>query len=113
MNWLFLSVFILPLALLIWPQSRLAGIVTGLGAVAGGILIGWMFNTLGFLSRNMHSIALGRLQGAAVAGIYSRAEAIRGLMVDNLLLAPNLVAAPGLARLQDQPERYRRFYRRA
>lgn len=41
--------FILPLALLIWPQSRVAGMLTALGSVIAGTLVDWIYGALGYV----------------------------------------------------------------
>lgn len=48
-NWLLVSAFALPLVLLIWPQSRLIGIVTALASVVAGTGVGWMFDAMGYV----------------------------------------------------------------
>lgn len=49
MNWLLFAAFILPLALLIWRQSRIAGIATIVAsmAAAGGIM--WLHGKMGYV----------------------------------------------------------------
>ena len=49
MNWLLFAAFILPLALLIWRQSRIAGIATIVAsmAAAGGIM--WLYGKMGYV----------------------------------------------------------------
>lgn len=47
LNWLVVGAFLLPLVLLVWRQSRVAGIVAVLGSVIAGVLINWMFVQLG------------------------------------------------------------------
>ena len=56
---------------------------------------------------------MGRVSGGAALGLYSRAHAL--LLAPRATLANPLarVAHSALSRLQDQPERYRRFYQRA
>ena len=49
LKWLFFGVFILPLALLIWRQSRIAGIATVLSSVVAAIGVGWLFDQLGYV----------------------------------------------------------------
>lgn len=48
-NWLLVGAYILPLALLIWRESRLAGIVTALASVVAGTAIDWMFGAMGYV----------------------------------------------------------------
>lgn len=49
LKWLFFGVFILPLALLIWRQSRIAGIATVLSSVVAAVGVGWLFDQLGYV----------------------------------------------------------------
>ena len=49
LKWLFFGVFTLPIALLIWRQSRIAGIATVLSSVAAAISVGWLFDRLGYV----------------------------------------------------------------
>lgn len=48
-NWLLFGAFILPLALLIWKESRVAGMLTALASVAAGMGITWLYGGLGYV----------------------------------------------------------------
>lgn len=77
---------------------------------AGGEITG--FNLLNYFARNVDNIAIGKVWGEAVLGLYGRAY--------NLMLAPisqingpiGVVAIPVLSRLTAEPGRYRAAYRR-
>ena len=62
------------------------------------------------LSRNVDTLLLGRFYGAASVGIYSRAMALLLRPLDQLLSPVTTVIEPMLARLQGEPERYRRTF---
>ena len=49
LNWLVIGAFLLPLVLLVWRQSRIAGIVALLASVIAGALINLMFVQLGYV----------------------------------------------------------------
>ena len=74
----------------------------------GGYLSGFSF--VNYFSRNLDNILIGRYWGSQALGFYSKAY--------NLLLFPleqingpiSSVAIPGLSRLQNEPEKYRRYY---
>ena len=49
LNWLLFGAFILPFALLIWRQSRLAAIATIVASFAGAIGVRWLYGQLGYV----------------------------------------------------------------
>lgn len=49
LNWLLFGAFVLPAALLIWRQSRIAGIATIIASVAGGFAVNWLFGRMGYV----------------------------------------------------------------
>ena len=49
LNVLFLGAFVLPLALLIWKSTRIAGVITIVASVLSGILTQLMFNAMGYV----------------------------------------------------------------
>ncbi len=49
LKWLLFGAFILPLALLIWRQSRLAAVAAIVAGVASGFATNWLFNNLGYV----------------------------------------------------------------
>ncbi len=49
LNVLLLGAFILPIVLLFWRQSRMAGIWTLIASVLSGVSVTWMFDQLGYV----------------------------------------------------------------
>ena len=49
MNVLLLGGFILPVALLIWPETRLAGLFSLLGNAANAVAVTSLYNTMGYV----------------------------------------------------------------
>ncbi|MEZ5834098.1 MAG: hypothetical protein R3D05_23240, partial [Dongiaceae bacterium] len=49
LNWLLFAAFILPFALLIWRQSRIAALAAIVTAVAGAFGIGWLYDRMGYV----------------------------------------------------------------
>jgi len=49
LNWMMIGGFILPLALLIWRQTRLAAIITLIAGVLSGFAVGYLYDTLGYV----------------------------------------------------------------
>lgn len=47
--WLAIGVFALPLALLIWPQTRLAALASVAGNIFNAITVPWMYASLGYI----------------------------------------------------------------
>lgn len=68
------------------------------------------FNTLNYFSRNLDSVLIGRTLGAAILGLYDKAYSLLVMPITNIRAPVNAVAVPTLARLQGEPERYRRYY---
>jgi O-antigen/teichoic acid export membrane protein len=63
--------------------------------------------------RQLTDLLVGRFAGPAGLGLYSRATALQAFSKGAFSNPLDLVAIAGLSRLQDQPERYRRYYGRA
>lgn len=63
-----------------------------------------------YLSSNLDKVLLGRSWGAAALGIYGRAYQLINIPRENLNSAVGLVALSALSRLQDEPERFRRYF---
>lgn len=49
MNILLLGGFILPVALLIWPETRLAGVASILGNIINAVVVTAMYNAMGYV----------------------------------------------------------------
>lgn len=69
-------------------------------------------NLLATLVRNVDKILIGRMVGADAVGYYMNASRLLVLPISQLNKPLSSVAVPTLSRLQNEPERYRDFYRR-
>ncbi|WP_415403280.1 hypothetical protein [Tateyamaria sp. SN3-11] len=49
LNILFFGAFVLPLALLIWRETRLAAVLTVLASVAAAVSINWLYAQMGYV----------------------------------------------------------------
>jgi len=49
LNVLLFGAFILPVALLIWKQTRITAIITVVASVAGGLATQWLFGQMGYV----------------------------------------------------------------
>ncbi|BCS36062.1 lipopolysaccharide biosynthesis protein [Luteitalea sp. TBR-22] len=67
---------------------------------------------LHILSRNVDNVLLGRVHGAEVVGLYSRAYILLMRPVDQFLMPIGPVIVPALSRLNGDPARYRRAFLR-
>jgi PST family polysaccharide transporter len=63
-----------------------------------------------YFSRNFDNLVIGRFAGAAQLGVYSKAYALLLMPVQQINGPIAAVAIPAMARLQDQPAEYRRYY---
>jgi PST family polysaccharide transporter len=90
------------------PPARAEGV--GSMIRFGGFLAGT--GLLGTAVRNVDRILIGRFLGAATAGFYINAYRLLLIPLTQLNAPLTNVAVPTLSRLQDDPERFRRFYRR-
>jgi O-antigen/teichoic acid export membrane protein len=63
--------------------------------------------------RQLTDLLVGRFAGPIGLGLYSRATALQAFSKGAFSSPLDLVAIAGLSRLQDQPERYRRYHGRA
>jgi O-antigen/teichoic acid export membrane protein len=59
---------------------------------------------------NFQQVLLGRFWGADALGLYGRASQLIGIPVDNVNSAVGAVAFAALSRLQDDPERLKRYF---
>lgn len=71
------------------------------------------FSILNFANRNMDNILIGRYVSDIALGFYSQAYRLLLLPVQQINTPISSVVMPALSRLQDQPERFARFYYRA
>jgi O-antigen/teichoic acid export membrane protein len=104
------------LAMVVWSCRWIPGLprrgagvrpMVALGANQSG------FNVLTFANRNMDNILIGRYVSDVALGFYSQAYRLLLLPVQQINAPISSVVIPGLSRLQDQPERFARFYYKA
>jgi len=77
----------------------------------GGNLTG--FNFMNYFARNADNLLIGKFWGPGQLGIYSKAYGLLMLPIRQITGPIAAVAIPTLSRLQNDPERYRRYYYRA
>jgi O-antigen/teichoic acid export membrane protein len=85
-----------------------------LRSVGGMLRFGGFFAGSKFLessSKNVDAILIGKFWGSQSLGLYNVAYRLLLLPIQQLNGPVGMVAVPILSRLQDDPERYRRFYR--
>ncbi|WP_199245675.1 lipopolysaccharide biosynthesis protein [[Phormidium] sp. ETS-05] len=75
----------------------------------GGYYAG--FNVINYFTRNADYILIGKNWGAIELGLYTKAYHLLLLPISQINTPIGAVALPALCRLQDNPERYRSFYR--
>jgi O-antigen/teichoic acid export membrane protein len=63
-----------------------------------------------YVGFNLEKILIGRFWGAEALGNYGRAQQMISVPIDNLSNAVGAVAFSALARLEDEPERQRRYF---
>lgn len=71
------------------------------------------FNFLNFANRNFDNILIGRFVSDAALGFYIQAYRLLLLPIQQINSPISAVVIPALSRLQDQPQRYARFYYQA
>ena len=68
---------------------------------------------LNFANRNLDNVLIGRFVSDAALGFYTQAYRLLLLPIQQINAPISGVVVPALSRLQDQPERYVRYYYRA
>lgn len=104
------------LVLTVWSCRWLPGLPQRGTGVAPMVSMGANrtgFNILTFANRNMDNVLIGRYVSDVALGFYSQAYRLLLLPVQQINGPISSVVIPGLSRLQDQPERFARFYYRA
>jgi PST family polysaccharide transporter len=76
----------------------------------GGNLVG--HNFIAYVDRNADNVLIGWFWGAGPLGLYSRAYALLTLPLRQLNAPVAAVAVPAFSRIQDDPERFARYYLR-
>jgi O-antigen/teichoic acid export membrane protein len=74
----------------------------------GGNLTG--SNILNYFIRNGDNMVIGYAMGPALLGIYTKAYALLTLPMSQINAPLHSIMIPALSRLQDEPERYRKYY---
>ena len=69
-------------------------------------------NVLGYLAFNLDKVLIGRVWGAEILGVYSRAYQLINLSNENLLTSIGSVAFPALSRVQNDLPRLRAYFLR-
>ena len=69
-------------------------------------------NVMTYLSRNLDNVIIGKALGDALLGLYSKAYGLLLLPISQINAPLNRVVFPGLCRLRDQEEEFKKFYRR-
>lgn len=77
----------------------------------GGGLMG--MQVLGYTTNNIDNVAIGAVWGSDALGLYSRAYQLLLVPLNQVSDALTRVVLPVLSRVQDQPETYDRYIRRA
>lgn len=77
----------------------------------GGGLTG--SSVLNYFTRNADIVIIGYALGSAALGIYTKAYALLTLPMSQLSAPLYSIMIPALSRLQDEPQRYRRYYLQA
>ncbi len=75
----------------------------------GGHLTGSYF--IGYLSRNLDSLLIGRIIGAAPLGLYNRAYTLLMQPLTQISGPLTSLSLPVLSSLRNEPERYKSYYR--
>lgn len=92
-----------------WRPSRPARARDGREMLTFGANLS-AFEFLNYFSRHMDNILIGRYEGADSLGAYTKAYGLLLLPIQQIQGPVHRVAIPTLSRLQDEPERFRRFF---
>jgi len=76
----------------------------------GGHMTG--FNFVNYFSRNADNVLIGKFIGADALGLYAKAYHLFMMPISQIRRPLNQVAMPVLSSLQNQPERYIKYYQR-
>ncbi len=85
------------------PFAEVRGFVAFGGNATASMLVS-------YLAANLDTVLLGWRYGATPLGLYERSQKLLLLPIRNLNMPLGTVVVAALSRLDDQPERYRRFY---
>lgn len=101
-------------AILVWridrwrPNRRVMWRETSNFLKFGANLTG--FNLLNYVSRNLDSVLIAKFWGAVSLGLYNRSYKLMLFPIQSINAPLSRVMLPILAKLQDEPERYRRTF---
>lgn len=70
------------------------------------------FNVVNYVARNFDKMLIGRSWGASPLGLYNKAYQMLLLPIQQINNPVTAVAVPTLSRVQGEPERFRKYYRR-
>jgi PST family polysaccharide transporter len=70
------------------------------------------FDLVNYFSRNMDNVLIGKFVGSAALGFYSKAYQLLMLPITQLRNPLNAVALPVLSSLNNDPDKYRSFFKR-
>jgi O-antigen/teichoic acid export membrane protein len=70
------------------------------------------FNFVNYWARNLDNVLIGRWWGKAVLGLYGKAYQLLMLPIMQISMPFSKVAIPTLSRLQNDPDKYRAYYRK-
>jgi O-antigen/teichoic acid export membrane protein len=76
----------------------------------GGNMTG--FNIINYFARNADNVLIGKFLGTQALGLYAKAYSLFTMPIEQIRTPLNHVAMPVLCSLQNQPERYVRYYQR-
>ncbi len=76
----------------------------------GGNLTG--FNIVNYFARNLDNILIGWRWGSGPLGLYSKAYGLLMLPIRQINAPLSAVAVPALSRLQEEPSKFRSYYRK-
>lgn len=92
-----------------WRPNRPGSVDGGRALLAFGANLSG-FELLNYFSRHMDNILIGRYLGSEALGTYAKAYNLLLLPISQIQSPVHRVAIPTLSRLQDEPERFRRFF---
>jgi O-antigen/teichoic acid export membrane protein len=70
------------------------------------------FNIVNYFSKNIDNILIGRFWGASALGLYDRAYRLMYLPMQRFRFPMTKVAFPALSALQNDPEKYRTYFKK-
>ncbi|MGJ8667780.1 MAG: lipopolysaccharide biosynthesis protein [Patiriisocius sp.] len=70
------------------------------------------FDLVNYFHRNLDKVLIGKFLGSEMLGLYSRAYQLLMLPITAIRNPINAVAFPAMSRLKEQPEDYKKYYRK-